>query len=53
MTTILPVKAVLKASIAAKAVSLSPKTTKVLGSMIYLLMNFLCAKAGTCSGMTI
>jgi len=46
-----PVKLVLKASIIDRAVSESPKTTKVLGSIYYLLMNYFLAKAGTCSGM--
>ena len=50
ITTILPVKLVLNASIADKTVSLSPTTTIVLGSRISLFKNFFLLKAGICSG---
>ena len=45
-----PVKQVLKASIAAREVSLSPRITKTLGSIVCLLRNFFLLKAGMCSG---
>jgi hypothetical protein len=51
-TTILPVKLVLKASIADRAVSESPRMTKTLGSITIFYMSSFFAKAGTCSGIT-
>jgi hypothetical protein len=50
-TTILPVKFVLRASIAERAASESPKITNVLGSILALLMNCFLEKAGICSGI--
>ena len=47
---ILPVKLVLRASIAAIDVSLSPRITNTRGSMAYLFRNFFLLKAGICSG---
>jgi len=47
-----PVKLDLKASRAASAVSESPRTTNVLGSIFYFCNIFFLAKAGMCSGTT-
>ena len=53
INTIRPVKFVRSASIAANEVSLSPKITKVRGSMISRFRNFFLLKAGICSGTVI
>ena len=47
-----PVKLVLRASIAASAVSLSPKIMNTRGSIAYLARNFFLLNAGICSGTT-
>ena len=49
-TMIRPVNPERRASIAERDVSLSPRITKVLGSIAYLLRNFFLLKAGICSG---
>lgn len=51
ITTIRPVNEVLRASIAERAVSVSPTIAKVLGSIASLFRNFLFANAGTFSGI--
>jgi hypothetical protein len=49
-TMIRPVNPERRASIAERDVSLSPRITKVLGSITCLFRNFFLLKAGMCSG---
>jgi hypothetical protein len=50
MQTILPVKFVRSASMAARDVSLSPRMTNTLGSITSRFRNFFLLNAGICSG---